>query len=108
MTIAPLLSAERGPCRATISTLGRQRVRYGTKPLSGLEAAHWHAIRLAYRLREHSAETGEDWVIAVADETGAAPLVVLPSAVPMLREPATPPEQWAERRPLLLRGVVGP
>ena len=76
--------------------------------LSGLEAAHWHAMRLAYRLREHAAETGEDWVIAVADETGAAPLLVLPHAVPMLREPATPPEQWAERRPLLLRGVVGP
>jgi hypothetical protein len=37
--------------------------------LSGLEAAHWHAMRLAYRLREHAAETGEDWVIAVADET---------------------------------------
>ena len=45
--------------------------------LSGLEAAHWHAMRLAYRLREHAAETGEDWVIAVADEFGAAPLVVL-------------------------------
>ena len=55
--------------------------------LSGLEAAHWHAMRLAYRLREQAAETGEDWVIAVADETGAAPLVVLPSAVPMLRRP---------------------
>ena len=75
--------------------------------LSGLEAAHWHAKRLAYRLRD-SAETGEDWVIAVADETGAAPLVVLPSAVPMLREPAAPPEQVAERKPLFLRGVVGP
>ena len=61
--------------------------------LSGLEAAHWHAMRLAYRLREHAAETGEDWVIAVADETGAAPLVVLPHAVPMLREPTAPPEQ---------------
>jgi hypothetical protein len=76
--------------------------------LSGLEAAHWHAMRLAYRLREHAAETGEDWVIAVADESGAAPLSVLPSAVPMLREPTAPPEQWAERRPLLLRGVVRP
>ena len=32
-------------------------------------------------------------MIAVADETGAAPLVVLPSAVPMLREPAAPPER---------------
>jgi hypothetical protein len=74
--------------------------------LSGLEAAHWHAMRLAYRLREHAAETGEDWVIAVADETGAAPLLVLPSAVPMLREPTAPPERWAERKPLFLRGGV--
>ena len=76
--------------------------------LSGLEAAHWHAMRLAYRLREHAAETGEDWVIAVADETGAAQLLVLPHAVPMLREPAVPREPLAERKPLLLRGVVGP
>jgi hypothetical protein len=65
-------------------------------------------MRLAYRLREHAAETGEDWVIAVADETGAWPLVVLPSAVPMLRAPAAPPEQRAERQLLLRRGVVGP
>ena len=75
--------------------------------LSGLEAAHWHAMRLVYRLREHAAEIGEDWVIEVADETGAAPLVVLPGAVPMLREPAAPPAQRAERQ-LLLGGVVGP
>ena len=60
--------------------------------LSGIEAAHWHAMRLAYRLREHAAETGEDWVIAVADESGAAPLAVLPSAVPMLRQPTAPLE----------------
>jgi Domain of unknown function (DUF6894) len=65
--------------------------------LSGLEAAHWHAMRLAYRLREHAAETGEDWMISVADESGAAPLAVLPSAVPMLRKPTVPPEQLAER-----------
>jgi hypothetical protein len=76
--------------------------------LSGLEAAHWHAMRLAYRLREHAAETGEDWVIAVADETGGTLLAVLPGAVPMLRAPAAPPEQRAERRLLLRRGVVGP
>ena len=76
--------------------------------LSGLGAAHWHAMRLAYRLRGHAAETGEDWVIAVADETGTAPLVVLPYAVPMLRESAAPREPLAERKLLLLRGVVGP
>jgi uncharacterized protein DUF6894 len=65
--------------------------------LSGLEAAHWHAMRLAYRLREHAAETGEDWVISVADESGAAPLAVLPGAVPMLRQPAAPPLPLGER-----------
>ena len=83
--------------------------------LSGLEAAHWHAMRLVYRLREHAAETGEDWVIAVADESGASPLVLLPRAVPMLREPTAPPRSPMGRgvkrrlRPqLLLGGVVGP
>jgi hypothetical protein len=76
--------------------------------LAGLDAAHWHAMRLVYRLREYAAETGEDWVIAVADESGAAPLLVLPSAVPMLRAPTAPPEQRAERQLLLRRGGVGP
>ncbi len=111
MTIAPLLRAEKGSMPRYFFHL-----RSPTRPvrdktgveLSGLEAAHWRAMRLAYRLREHAAETGEDWVIAVSDESGAAPLVVLPSAVPMLREKTAPPEQLAERKPLLLRGVVGP
>jgi hypothetical protein len=35
--------------------------------------------------------------IAVADETGAAPLVVLPSAVPMLREQIAPPERHSTK-----------
>jgi hypothetical protein len=60
--------------------------------LAGLDAAHWHAMHLVYRLREHVAEAGEDWVIEVSDETGARPLVVLPRAVPMLREARTPTE----------------
>ena len=61
------------------------RDAYGVE-LAGLDAAHWHAMHLVYRLREHAPETGEDWVIEVSDETGARPLVVLPRAVPMLRE----------------------
>jgi Domain of unknown function (DUF6894) len=61
--------------------------------LAGLDAAHWHAMHIVYRLRTHAAETGEDWVIEVSDETGAVPLVVLPRAVPMLREAAKPPER---------------
>ena len=76
--------------------------------LLGLEAAQWHAMRLAYRLREHAAETGEDWVIAVADETGAAPLVVLPSAVPMLREPAAPPESGQSASRYFFAVLSGP
>ena len=49
-------------------------------------------MHLVYRLREHAPERGEDWVIEVSDETGARPLVVLPRAVPMLREARTPAE----------------
>lgn len=64
---------------------------YGVE-LTGLDAAHWHAMRLVYRLREHAPETGEDWVIEVSDETGASPLVVLPRAVPMLRQSYQPPQ----------------
>jgi hypothetical protein len=60
--------------------------------LAGLDAAYWHAMHLVYRLREHAPETGEDWVIEVSDETGARPLVVLPRAVPMLREATKPAE----------------
>jgi hypothetical protein len=60
--------------------------------LAGLDAAHWHAMHLVYRLREHAGETSEDWVIEVSDETGARPLVVLPHAVPMLREARKKPE----------------
>jgi hypothetical protein len=33
----------------------------------------------------HSRDTVEDWVIEIGDETGAIPLVVLPSSVPKLR-----------------------
>jgi uncharacterized protein DUF6894 len=61
------------------------RDAYGVE-LAGLDAAHWHAMHLVYRLREHAPEAGEDWVIEVSDETGARPLVVLPRAVPMLRD----------------------
>lgn len=67
------------------------RDAYGVE-LTGLDAAHWHAMHLVYRLREYAGETGEDWVIQVSDETGAVPLVVLPRAVPMLREARTPAE----------------
>ena len=49
--------------------------------LAGLDAAHWHAMHLVYRLREHAPETGEDWVIEVSDELGTRPLVVLPRTV---------------------------
>ena len=82
--------------------------------LAGLDAAHWRAMHLVYRLREHEGETGEDWVIEVSDEAGAVPLVVLPSAVPMLRESSKPSQLGGaplksplagERLPL--RAVVG-
>jgi Domain of unknown function (DUF6894) len=53
--------------------------------LAGLDAAHWHAMHLIYRLRAHSRDAVEDWVIEIGDESGAIPLVVLPSSVPKLR-----------------------
>jgi hypothetical protein len=53
--------------------------------LPGLDAAHWHAMHLIYRLRAHACDAVEDWVIEISDETGATPLVVLPSSVPKLR-----------------------
>lgn len=68
--------------------------------LAGLDAAHWHAMRLVYRLREHAPETGEDWVIEVSDETGARPLVVLPRAVPMLRDQTAPSARSNSSSPL--------
>jgi len=52
--------------------------------LAGLDAAHWHAMHLIYRLRAHSLDAVEDWVIEIGDEKGALPLVVLPSSVPKL------------------------
>jgi hypothetical protein len=72
-----------------VSPTNPVRDRTGVE-LAGLTAAHWHAMRLVYRLREHAAETGEDWVLKVADESGAIPLVLLPRSVPMLREAAKP------------------
>jgi hypothetical protein len=53
--------------------------------LAGLDAAHWHAMHLVYRLRTEAAAGDEDWVIEVSDETGATPLVVLPRSVPLMR-----------------------
>ena len=53
--------------------------------LTGLDAAHWHAMHLIYRLRAHSLDAVEDWVIEIGDEKGAIPLVVLPSSVPKPR-----------------------
>jgi hypothetical protein len=53
--------------------------------LTGLNAAHWHAMHLVYRIRTHTSEAGDDWVVEVSDESGAIPLVVLPWSVPLMR-----------------------
>ena len=65
-------------------------------------------MRLVYRLREHAAKTGEDWVIAVADESGDATLVLLPRAVPMLREPTAPPRYLISSSSPLGGAMQGP
>jgi len=64
------------------------------KDLSGLTAEYWHATRLIYRLREYPVETGEDWVLEVADESDAVPLVLLPHLVLMLRRRGQPVRAW--------------
>src|SRR5262245_41470286 len=97
MTIASLIRAEgampryyfhrKSPSRPVRDKTGVEH--------SGFEAAHWHAMRLAYRLRQHAV-----WRRAARG--------VLQSAVPMLSEPASPPDGRAEYEPLLLHGVVRP
>ena len=77
--------------------------------LAGLDAAHWHAMHLVYRLREHAPETGEDWVIEVSDETGARPLVVLPRRADVARGDKAcgawgVPQIWEE---IQVRGILG-
>lgn len=66
--------------------------------LDGLNAAHWHAMHLVYRLRtsDSHADMSDDWILEVSDENGATPLVLLPSAVPLMR--------LAPRRQTSLRG----
>ena len=63
------------------------------KDLSGL-TTHWHATHLIYRLREYPAETGEDWVLEVADESDAVPLVLRPHLVMMLRRRGQAVRAW--------------
>lgn len=75
--------------------------------LAGLNAAHWHAMHLVYRLRTQAAEAGEDWVLEVGDESGAIPLVVLPSAVPLMRHATrleSGPREGLSSSPFPLRG----
>jgi len=75
------------------------------KDLSGLTAEYWHATRLIYRLSEYPAETGEDWVLEVADESDAVPLVLLPHLVLMLRRRGQAVRAW---RPPLSNLGEGP
>lgn len=41
--------------------------------LTGLNAAHWPAVHLVYRLRTHAVGAGDDWVVEVSDESGVIP-----------------------------------
>src|SRR5262245_22026644 len=86
-----------GPCRAIIFIVGRPRVRCGTKPVSNTRGSRPHIGTPCYSL-----------IACASTRSGAVPLVVLPSAVPMLLEPASPPDGRAEYEPLLLHGVVRP
>ncbi len=48
------------------------------KELAGLEAAHWHAVRLAYQARAHLPDDDEPWVIRIEDETRFTQEVYVP------------------------------
>jgi len=47
------------------------------KNASGLEAAHWHAVRLAYQVRRHL-PNDDEWVIEIEDEAGHIPETFVP------------------------------
>jgi len=49
------------PTRVIIDSTGKE--------LAGLEAAHWHAVRLVWQARAHLPDDGESWVIQIQDET---------------------------------------
>lgn len=46
--------------------------------LVGPTAAHWYAVKLAYRLRYQFDESDFDWVIKVGDEGGETTEVFIP------------------------------
>jgi hypothetical protein len=53
--------------------------------LEGLSVAHRHAIGLVHQVRTSLSDVGDDWLIEIGDGGDGKPLVVLPSAVPVLR-----------------------
>jgi hypothetical protein len=66
------------------------------KKLSGLEAAHWRAVSLAYQVRLHVPEDDGMWVIQIQDETRSTKEIFVPSftaraQAPRVNTPLTVP-----------------
>ena len=50
--------------------------------LDNLAAAYLHARQMLHRIRVNFPEAGDDWFIAISDQLGRKPLVVLPTSTP--------------------------
>jgi hypothetical protein len=63
------------------------------RDLPGPEAAHWHAVRLAYQVRFHLPEDDADWALEITDEAGVNHEVFIPSFLrSQWRRPRTQPD----------------
>ena len=49
--------------------------------LTGLEAAHWRAVKLAYQMRYHLPGDDESWTIEIKDTGGKTLEIFVPSFV---------------------------
>ena len=49
------------------------------KKLSGLEAAHWRAVNLAYQVRVHLPDDDGMWSIQIQDDTRSTREIFMPS-----------------------------
>lgn len=60
-----------------IALPGRLIIDATGKECADLEAAHWHAVRLAYQARQHL-DDDEAWTIQIADRSGFTQEVFVP------------------------------
>jgi hypothetical protein len=52
-----------------IALLTRVIIDSTGKEMTGLEDAHYHAVRLVYQAQAHLPDDGESWVVQIQDES---------------------------------------